>query len=128
MMEHSLESQEISRLCFDYAVVLGTADGTELRIESQFQLSSSDGAQSVDVDPDRLDETRSIVVGLLRQQIMLASIEESGAISLRFANGQRLQCEPDAQFEAWTLVTAAGERMVCLPGGGVARWPGTGPP
>ena len=127
-MEYSLEGQEVSRLCFDYAVVLETADGTELRIESRFQLSSGDGAQSVDVDPDRLGETGTAVVGLLRQQVVLASIDESGAISLRFANGQRLKCEPDEQFEAWTLVTAAGERMVGLPGGGIAHWPGTSPP
>ena len=127
-MEYSLEGQEISRLCFDYAVVLTTTDGTELRIESRFQLFSPDGTQSVDVDPDRLDETGSTVVGLLRRQVVLASIEESGAISLRFASGQRLECEPDEQFEAWTLVTAAGERMVCLPGGGTAHWPGTAPP
>ncbi len=123
-MAYTLEGQEVSRLCLDYGVVLETLDGTELRIESPFRLSSPDGTQSSEVRPDRLDETGSAVVGLLRQRIESASIGESGALSLRFANGSRLDCEPDEQFEAWTLVTAAGERMVCLPGGGVAHWPG----
>lgn len=123
-MEYTLEGQEVSRLCLDYGVVLEMLDGTELRIESPFRLSSPDGTQSSEVRPDRLDETGSAVVGLLRQRIESASIGESGALSLRLANGSRLECEPDEQFEAWTLVTAAGERMVCLPGGGVAHWPG----
>ncbi|NMM17068.1 MAG: hypothetical protein HHJ14_07985 [Cellulomonas sp.] len=123
-MEYSLEGQEVSRLCLDYAVVLQTVDGTELRIESPFRLSSHDGAQTEEVRPDCLDQAGSAVVGLLRQRIESAFIDESGALSLRFANGLRLDSEPDEHFEAWTLVTADGERMVCLPGGGVAHWPG----
>lgn len=126
-MEYSLEGQEVSRLCLDYAVVFETVDGTELRLEARFQISSGDAA-SVEVDPDRLADTGSAVVGLLRQQIAAALIDESGVLSLHFTNGQRLQCEPDEQFEAWTLTTAAGERMVCLPGGGVAHWPGASRP
>jgi Family of unknown function (DUF6188) len=128
MIEFALEGQEVGRLCLDYAVVLETVDGAELRLESRFQISSLDDSQSAEVDPDRLGETGSVVVGLLRQRIALASLSESGVLSLRFTNGQRLQCEPDEQFEAWTLTTAAGERMVCLPGGGVAHWPGAPSP
>lgn len=123
-MEYSLEGQEVSRLCLDYAVVLETLDGAELRIESPFQLSSPDGAQSHEVCPDRLDQAGNAIVGLLRQRIEFAFISESGALSLRFAGGPQLDCEPHERFEAWTLVTAAGERMVCLPGGGIAHWPG----
>jgi len=124
-MEYSLEGQEVSRLCFDYAVVIETVDGTELRIETPFRLSSADSTHLDEVHPDRLDEMGSVVVGLLRQQIVRASIDESGALSLRFARGQRLECPPDPKFEAWTLVTASGEQMVCLPGGGVAHWSGS---
>ena len=122
-MEYSLEGQEVSRVCLDYAVVLETVDRTELRLEAGFQISSGD-APPFQVDPDRLVDTGSAVVGLLRQRIAMALIDESGVLTLHFANGQRLQSEPDEQFEAWTLTTAAGERMVCLPGGGIAHWPG----
>lgn len=126
-MEYSLDGQEVSRLCLDYAVVIETVDGTKLRLETPFQISSGD-APSFQVDPDRLVDTGRAVVGLLRQQIAMALIDDSGFLSLHFTNGQRLQCEPDEQFEAWTLTTAAGERMVCLPGGGVAHWPAASPP
>jgi hypothetical protein len=124
LMEYSLEDQVISRICFDYGVVLETDDGTELRIESRFLLSSPDGKQSAEVDPGRLDQTGSPVVELLRQRVVLASIDESGVLSLRFADGHSLDCEPDSRFEAWTLVTVGGERMVCMPGGGIAHWAG----
>jgi hypothetical protein len=125
MMEFALEGQEVGRVCLDYAVVLETVDGTELRLESRFQISSLD--DSAEVDPQRLDMTGGAAVALLHQQVALASIGESGVLSLQFADGHRLQCEPDEMFEAWTLTTAGGERMVCLPGGGVAHWPGTPP-
>lgn len=127
-MEYSLEGQEVGRLSFDYAVVIETVDGTELRIETPFQISSGDSTHQDEVHPDRLDETGHAVVCLLRQQIVRASIDKSGALDLRFARGQRLECPPDARFEAWTLVAAAGERMVCMPGGGVAHWPGASSP
>ena len=126
-MEYSLEGQEISRICLDYAVTVGTVDGTELRIESVFRLTSADGSRSVEIDPNNLSDTGESVVQLLHQQVVLATMAESGALALRCARGERIECEPDEQFEAWTLVTAAGERMVCLPGGGIAHWPGSLP-
>jgi hypothetical protein len=125
MMEFALEGQEIGRVCVDYAVVLETVDGTELRLESRFQISSPD--DSAEIDPERLEVTGGTAVTLLRQQVARASVGESGVLSIQFANGQQLRCDPDGQFEAWTLTTASGERMVCLPGGGVAHWPGASP-
>ena len=103
-------------------------DGTELRIESPFRLESSDDGSTTVVEPEHIDRSGSMVVGLLRQRIEEATIEESGELSIRFADGLRLVCGPDAEFEAWTLVSAAGERMVCLPGGGVVHWHGDAQP
>lgn len=124
---YSLTGQEVSRLSLDYAVVLVMLDGTELRIETPFQFSSADLSQSTEVRPDRLDETAWFLVSLLRQQVASSSIAESGELSLRFARGQHLECPPDAEFEAWTLVTSSGERIVCIPGGGFAHWDSSGP-
>lgn len=126
-MDYSLEGQEISRICLDYAVTFETVDGTELRIESVFRLTSADGLRSVEIDPNNLSDTGEPVVQLLHQEVVLATMAESGVLALRWARGERIECEPDEQFEAWTLVTTAGERMVCLPGGGIAHWPGSGP-
>ncbi|WP_375141406.1 DUF6188 family protein [Arthrobacter sp. STN4] len=126
-MEYSLQGQEISRICFDYSVVLETIDGTELRIESPFNLFAAESMPPDEVLPDLLRETGSVVVRLLNVKITEASIRESGELSLRFASGQYLQCLPDDGFEAWTLVAATGERAVCMPGGGVSYWPASHP-
>ncbi len=126
-MEYSLEGQEISRICLDYAVTLETTDGTELRIETVFRLMSADGSRSVEIDPSNLGDTGEPVLHLLHQQVVLATVAESGTLTLTCMRGERMECEPDQEFEAWTLVTAAGERMVCLPGGGIAHWPGSAP-
>lgn len=107
-MEYSLQGQEISRICLDYAVVLETVDGTELRIESPLKLSSAERMPPDEVRPDLLRETGSVVVQLLKLRIVETSIRESGELSLQFASGQYLQCLPDDRFEAWTLVTATG--------------------
>lgn len=123
MMEYSLEQQEVSRICLDFAVLLETVDGSALRLEAPFQLVSSDGTSTTVIEPDRLADTGSELVGLLRQRIELAAISESGSLTLQFGNGMRLLCEPDEEYEAWTLDTAAGERAVCLPGGDIAHWP-----
>jgi hypothetical protein len=121
----SLQGHDVSRICFDYAVVIEAINGTEVRIETPFQLWAADSGHRDEVHPDRVAETGSAVVSLLRQKVVEASVGESGGLRLRFASGQRLECPPDEKFEAWTLVTASGERMVCRPGGGVAHWPGT---
>lgn len=127
-MVYSLEGQRITQVCVEFAIVLQTVDGTELRIEAPFRVISADGLQLITISPENLHVEGGAVVGFLHQQIVLATIEDSGALAMEFAAGQRLECDPDPQFEAWTLATSAGERMVCLPGGGVARWPETSSP
>jgi hypothetical protein len=124
-MDLSLRGQEVSRICFDYAVVIEATNGTEVRIGTPFQLWAAELGHRDEVRPERVAEMGSTVVSLLRQKVVEASVGESGGLRLRFASGQRLECPPDERFEAWTLVTASGERMVCMPGGGIARWPGT---
>ena len=40
----------------------------------------------------------------------------------RFDGGTDLTVGPDPEFESWHHHTAAGSRMIGLPGGGVAIW------
>ncbi|MFF1527927.1 DUF6188 family protein [Cellulomonas sp. NPDC058312] len=123
-MEFSLQGQEVSRLCFDYAVGIETLEGSELQIETSFMLGSVDCDMREEVQPDRLAETGFAVLRLLRQRVTAADVDETGALRIQFTNGQVLECPPDPMFEAWTYVSASGERKICMPGGGVADWPG----
>jgi len=123
MIEHAIEGQEISRVCVDFAVALETADGVELRIETAFFVTASDGSPLLNASAGDLGKAASQVLGLVRQRVLVAAIQDSGRLELEFSNGGRLVCEPDDEFEAWTLAAPGGKRIVCLPGGGTVCWP-----
>lgn len=123
MMKYSIQGQQVQRLCFDYAVSIETSDGAVLRIETPFQLSQSGEDPFQTVDPEHLEQSGSSLFSLINGEIGSASISDWGALSIRFAKGQLLLCEPNSQFEAWSIASPSGEQMVCLPGGGVAVWP-----
>lgn len=63
---------------------------------------------------------------------MLASVKggavartstEGGTLTLVFADGSRLRCEPDPRFEAWQVVGGTPQHLVvCMPGGELAVW------
>ena len=120
-MEYVLEGQEITRICLDFAVTLMTGDGAELQIGEPFTLT--EGERTDQVHPEQLATSDGSILGLVHQRITAATIEEQGGLTLQFSNGQILTCPPGAEYEAWTLVSRAGERMVSQPGGGLAHWP-----
>jgi hypothetical protein len=123
MMEYTFEGQQVQRLCFDYAVSIEAADGAVLRIEAPFEFSPSGDEPFQTVDPGRLAQSTPLF-SVLNDDIVHVSVNEQGALFIRFAKGQALRCEPDRHFEAWSIVAPSGEQMVCLPGGGVSVFPG----
>ena len=50
------------------------------------------------------------------------SSEAVGSLVLHFDDGTLLTIEPDQEYEAWTAAGPSGEKLVCLPGGGLAIW------
>lgn len=121
-MKYAIEGQEVSRICVDYAVTLQTADGAELRIETGFAVAASGAEPIVAVEPEHLGSAGAQVLALIRRRLVAAAIHDSGRLELRFEGDARLLCEPNENFEAWTLSAPDGEIVVCLPGGGIARW------
>jgi hypothetical protein len=122
-MDYSLDVEAVTRLCLDFAVVIQTQDGTEFRLEAPFRITSADGSRSQEISPENLAESGSPLVGLLHRDVSLVTITDSGTLTLNLADGERLDCPPDEQFEAWSVVTRNGERWVSLPGTGVAHFP-----
>lgn len=120
---YALEGQEVTRVCLDFAVIVETSDGTELRFETAFNVTHPPDGASARVDPEAMAESVGAVVSLLHRRVASADVGDDGLLVLLFDRGSRLECGPHDDFEAWSLVTAAGERVVCLPGGGIAHWP-----
>lgn len=51
-------------------------------------------------------------------------VDHSGLLRITLAGGDNLEVEPSDAFEAWSLTTADGDRIVCMPGGELASWTG----
>jgi len=82
-----------------------TTDGGEL-------LSTADGQEPVIVAA--LDTGRGTVVSR-------ADVDDLGGLTLGVAGGL-LRVEPCARFESWNVVGPHGQRVVSMPGGGLAVW------
>jgi hypothetical protein len=51
-----------------------------------------------------------------------AQAHKNGDLAVYFANGSRLSVAPDAEYEAWEMVTSAGLRAIYTPGGSLSIW------
>jgi Family of unknown function (DUF6188) len=62
------------------------------------------------------------VAALVGRTVASASATD-GILSLTFADGATLRCEPSAEYEAWQVVGGSPENLVvCMPGGELAVW------
>lgn len=119
-MERSLEGLRVQRICLDHAASLYFDDGTELRIEAPYRVSSLAGERLIDPS-DRVGSVDP-VVALMDERVLGAAVGDTGVLSLHFSGGSTLTSEPDPEFEAWVLTSATGQLLVCMPGGSIARW------
>ena len=106
----------------DYAIILKISNGWEIRIEGTFSLCPPVGESLVDLDPENPKSVLPLR-GLIGHTVTEAtSSEDVGRLILHFDEGTELTLEPDQEYEAWTAAGPAGEKLVCLPGGGLAIW------
>lgn len=106
----------------DYAIVLKFSNGWEIRIESPFALRPPAGEAVADLDPESPKSILPLQV-LIGQAVTEAESSETvGRLVLCFDDRTVLTIEPDQEYEAWTSTGPSGEKLVCLPGGGLAIW------
>lgn len=48
--------------------------------------------------------------------------KSDGGLEIRFGDGELLGVEPDPDYEAWEMYSTRGERLIAVPGDGVAKW------
>lgn len=54
-------------------------------------------------------------------KVVSSTSTEGGTLALRFASGESMRCEPDADYEAWQVVGGWPQSLVvCTPGGELA--------
>jgi Family of unknown function (DUF6188) len=119
-----LDGWELNRCCLDYQVSLEFVDfrdedreGTFLVvIGTPFLIHAADGAPRR-ADPGDLPNTIAPVLGFLRQRLVGASVDNAGALHLRFGDVAEIEVPPHPDFEAWQI-QGPGLFAVSPPGGG----------
>lgn len=116
----------ISQVAFDYGVTLRTEEGTELRIEGRFDLTTG-GTTTEVVDPSDAALHAAPLVRQLHRRVTAAKVLDGGGFEYRIGNDFLILVHPGSEFEAWTYNGSDGSKAVGMPGGDVAPWPPSTP-
>jgi hypothetical protein len=66
---------------------------------------------------------KSRALSSMTGSVCAATSTDNGTLSLSFADGSRLRCEPHPLYEAWEVAGGTPQYLVvCTPGGGLAVW------
>lgn len=103
--------------------VLRTDLGSEFQLESPVVLDAADGTREVDPGDDATGA--GLEVSGVLGAIEVATADPSGELRLvvrTAAGSSTITVAADQDFEAWTLVTGSGARVVSAPGGELVTW------
>jgi hypothetical protein len=84
-------------------------------IEGSYSLKQDNGGE------DRL-QTAEIAVLVGQTVLSLRALKADGQLEASFAHAWRLTVYPDDEYESWEMHSSSGERLVSVPGDGVAVW------
>jgi YD repeat-containing protein len=113
--------EEISRVAFDWAVTLLTAEGSELRVEGPFDLTV-DGSTTQGVDPSHVAPHAASLVRQLRRRVTAVRVLDGGGLELRIDGDFSMLVHPGHEFEAWTYNGSDDSKAVGMPDGDVETW------
>lgn len=71
---------------------------------------------------ERASPTDAVAELLGRFVIAMRADKADGELEVRFSDGWILTVEPDADYEAWEMYSTHGERLIAVPGDGIAKW------
>lgn len=121
-MELGLEGRTVTQARAGFTVSLDLGADNEVRVETDFVMRTADGDRHFSLGAESVDQ--AALDSLLGQEVTSAVVGESGALFLAFGDGVSLRVEPHDVYEAWTFAGPGGRKVVCMPGGELAVWPG----
>lgn len=106
----------------DYSVLLGLSDGTKVRIETSFEISTPGHSPST-VDPGDGEDIGALGQALQGHTVVRAEAQDStGTLVIALDNRAEIRVPADPGYEAWGVSSLNGALVVALPGGGIAWW------
>ncbi|MBW8761511.1 MAG: hypothetical protein JF592_02865 [Microbacterium sp.] len=110
----------------DFSVTLGLSGGTEIRIETDFEIAVP-GHSPVIIDPEGWAADSPTARALQGRTIIRAEAEDaSGTLAIALDNRTEIRIPAHADHEAWSVSSLDGVAVVALPGGGIAHWGANG--
>jgi hypothetical protein len=68
-------------------------------------------------------ETMDVVSNLAGHSVVtIRARKRDGELEMKFDDGRILIVEPDPDYEAWEMFSTRGERLIAVPGNGIAKW------
>lgn len=120
-MNMNIKGESIESISFDFAVSFRTDKGTELRLETGFELQNPEGNVLWIAPPD-FDGADELIHALLHTRIEGAETDPAGILRLRLRNDARISVAPSPDYEAWTLNRSDGTMLTSTPGGETISW------
>ena len=117
-----LQGKMVTRCLVDSAFGIELWDGdstTTIRIEGSFTFREHGTDQRLSPEhPTALGP----VLAIVGKAVTTVHACKNGRLEAHFADGSSLSVEPDAEYEAWEIVSSGGLRVVCTPEGNVSIW------
>ena len=117
-----LQGKMITRCLVDsaFGIELWDSDSTiTIRIEGSFTFREQGTDQLLSPEhPTALGP----VLATVGKTVTAVRACKNGRLEVHFGDGSGLSVEPDAEYEAWEIVSSGGLRVVCTPGGSVSVW------
>jgi hypothetical protein len=88
-----------------------------ITIEGSFSIRHGSGSNHVWATPD-ISELLGESVHLIRAR------KSNGELHVQVGRDWIITVEPDDSYEAWQIYSSNGERLIAVPGNGVAVWTG----
>ncbi|MFS7880038.1 DUF6188 family protein [Streptomyces asiaticus] len=120
-MDLNLRGQSVTRVCFDATLTLLTSEDYEVRVETDASIQGP-GGDLVLFGPESPGAAAVQLVSLVHDVVASAEVGSPGDLLISFESGAELAVAPNSDYEAWGLVGPSGSRVVCMPGGEIARW------
>lgn len=117
-----LQGIMVTRCCIDsaFGIEFWESDKTTtIRIAGPFVLQEQGAAQHLSPEHPK---TLGPALSLIGKTVTAVHASKDGCLAASFADGSSLSVAPDAEYEAWEVVSSKGLRVVCTPGGSLSLW------
>lgn len=122
-----IEKEDVFEIDRELVVATCRSDSWSLQLElespnAKWTLSIGGVVSVRRRDEETISATPSIP-GLVGESVVLLQARKTdGELVIRFTHDWVLTVKSDPHYEAWEMYSSRGERLIAVPGDGIAKW------